>query len=283
MIGLWTGDNWGSREGTIMRKGQKSSGRFGINNNSEEVIERFLQGLKTQFKITKIKIDVQVPRSQEVDKEKIKREVSKKFGIEIENINVYKGSPWRRNLGYAIYTNNTALLRVVNVEIYKKLSEFIQTNAIDVNAFLQGIADSEGDVDKANRIVKITNKDRYIISLIELALRKLNIRFKKRVDIENKTRIKITNLIDFNKKIGFWIKRKKIALEEMIAGNFVREKDKQYLQVFRDELKRGVKAKEISEKFGISYPTAKMILRNLASNKLIGRKKSGFAYIYYLS
>jgi phosphoenolpyruvate synthase/pyruvate phosphate dikinase len=282
MVGVWAGDNWSSKEGTVIRGGQKSSGRFGINNNDEDVIQRFLQGLKSQFKITKIKIDVQIPRNLIIDKENIKLEVSKKFGIEPENINVYRGSPWRRKIGFAVYTNNTALLRFVNKEIYKKLPEFIQNNSIDVGAFLQGIADSEGDVDKANKNIGFTNKDRYVASLIVMCLEKLGISFKKRIDERQRIIIEVTSLNEFNQKVGFWIKRKQQALQEMLCGNFVREKDKFYLKKFEEKLKEGITAKELSEIFGIAYPTVKMVLRNLFSNKLIERKKSGRNYVYYL-
>ena len=282
MLGMWIGDNWSSKEGTVIRNGQRSSGKFGINSNDEEVIQRFLEGLRREFKVTKIKIDVQVPRNQETNKEKIKEDVAKKFGIEIENVNVYRGSPWRKKTGFAVYTNNTALLRVVNKEIYQKLSEYIQNANIDISSFLQGIADSEGSVDKVNKIVKITNNDQYVVSLIELALRKLNIKFKKAIDAEDKVRIKITDLVDFDEKVGFWIKRKQQALQEMLSGNFVREKDKRYLRIFENELKRGVTVKEISQKFGIAYSTVKMILKNLALSNLVERKKMGSVYIYYL-
>jgi len=217
MIGVWAGDNWSSKEGTVIRGGQKSSGRFGINNNDEEVIQRFLQGLKSQFKITKIKIDVQIPRNLIIDKENIKLEVSKKFGIEPENINVYRGSPWRRKIGFAVYTNNTALLRFVNKEIYKKLPEFIQNNSIDVGAFLQGIADSEGDVDKANKNIGFTSKDTYVASLIVMCLEKLGISFKKRIDERQRIIIEVTSLNEFNQKVGFWIKRKQQALQEILT------------------------------------------------------------------
>jgi ribosomal protein S20 len=282
MIGVWAGDNWSSKEGTVIRGGQKSSGRFGINNNDEEVIQRFLHGLKSQFKITKIKIDVQIPKNLIIDKENIKLEVSKKFGIEPENINVYRGSPWRRRIGFAIYTNNTALLRFVNKEIYKKLPEFIQNNSIDVGAFLQGIADSEGDVDKANKNIGFTSKDTYVASLIVMCLEKLGISFKKRIDERQRIIIEVTSLNEFNQKVGFWIKRKQQALKEMLCGNFVREKDKFYLKKFEEKLKEGITAKELSEILGIAYPTVKMVLRNLFSNKLIERKKSGRNYVYYL-
>lgn len=282
MIGVWTGDNWSSREGTVVRNGKRSSGRFGIISNDEEIIQRFLQGLKMNFKITRIKIDVQVPRNQVIEKEKIKKYVSEKFGIEVENINVYKGSPWRRKIGLAVYTNNTGLLRVINKEIYQKLPEYIQTNNIDISSFLQGIVDSEGDIDKANRNIGITNKDTYVVSLVTMCLEKLKIPFKRRVDEKQRTIIEISALKEFNQKVGFWVKRKQQALQEMLVGNFVREKDKIYLKKFENELKKGITAKEISQKFGIALSTAKMILRNLASNKLIERKKIGVSYVYYL-
>lgn len=112
-------------------------------------------------------------------------------------------------------------------------------NNIDINAFLQGIADSEGSVDKANKIIVFTNKDPYVIAIIEKALQKIGINFEKRIDKRQRTNLQINDLEGFNKKIGFNTIRKQKALEELIAGNFVREKDKKYLERIQEELKKG--------------------------------------------
>ena len=121
MIGIWTGDNWSNREGSVIKNNKRTSGKFGINNNDKEIIERFRKGLKNELGIQRIKIDVQMPRHIDFDKNKIKSEMSILFKINREHINVYKGSPWRKHIGYAVYTNNTNLLRNINAEIYKRL------------------------------------------------------------------------------------------------------------------------------------------------------------------
>jgi Fic family protein len=115
-----------------------------------------------------------------------------------------------------------------------------------------------------------------------MCLEKLGISFKKRIDERQRIIIEVTSLNEFNQKVVFWIKRKQQALQEMLCGNFVREKDKFYLKKFEEKLKEGITAKELSEILGIPYPTVKMVLRNLFSNKLIERKKSGRNYVYYL-
>ena len=54
MIGVWTGDNFGNRKGTVVRKGKRSSGRFGIINNDKQIIKRFLKGLEKELNVKKL-------------------------------------------------------------------------------------------------------------------------------------------------------------------------------------------------------------------------------------
>ena len=70
------------------------------------------------------------------------------------------------------------------------------------------------------------------------------------------------------------------GLEDMISGNFCRENDKLYLKKFRKELKKGTILRELNEKYGIPYPTLKVILRNLVSGNYLEVKKVWRAYIY---
>ena len=200
MIGFWIGDNWSNREGSVVRRGKRSSGKFGINNNDEENISRFLKGLRNQFGINNIKIDVQVPRNQKLRKEVLRDEVSKRFGIDPSHVNVYFGSPWRKKIGYTVYTNNTFLLRLVFNEIYKKIPELMET--LSISDLMQGIADSEGTVDKANMLVSITNKDKFVLDIVERCLESLNIEFSKRQD-RDRTRIDIRDIKGFEENIGF--------------------------------------------------------------------------------
>lgn len=282
MIGFWLGDNWSSRKGIVVRRGKRSSGRFGVISNDDEVIRRFLSGMKSELKITKIKVDVQFPRNLKVDREQLKKETAQKFGIPLGDVNAYKGSPWRRKIGYTAYTNDTNLLRLINQEIYNELLELITSERIDINELLQGISDAEGDIDKANKLVKITNKNPYIIQIVETCLDKLNLEYNKRTDNIGRIRIEMKSITEFKQKIGFSIRRKQEDLEEMISGNFTREKDKIYLKEFEGLLKEGTTAKEISIKLNIPHPTVKLVLRNLASSNLVERKKSGLKYIYSL-
>ena len=76
MIGFWLGDNWSSRKGIVVGRGKRSSGRFGVISNDDEVIRRFLSGMKSELKITKIKVDVQFPRNLKVDREQLKKETN---------------------------------------------------------------------------------------------------------------------------------------------------------------------------------------------------------------
>lgn len=156
MIGIWVGDNWSNREGSVIKNNKKSSGKFGINGNDQENIKRFISGLRNEFSINNIKIDIQIPRDVILDKEKNKKMASVNFGINKNNINAYFGSPWRRKTGYAVYTSNTVLLRIINNEIYKKLPQLIESSSINISDLMQGICDSEGTVDKANKLVSIT-------------------------------------------------------------------------------------------------------------------------------
>jgi hypothetical protein len=229
MIGFWLGDNYSSREGTkSMKNGKRTSGRFGVISNDKEVILRFLAGMRNELKIERIKIDVQIPRNFSIDEHDIKNKVAKEFGITSNNIIVYKGSPWRRKIGYAVYTNHTNLQRYIYQEIYLKMIEIIKMGRIDVSAFLQGICDAEGCVDKANKVIRITNKDPYLIKIIEKCIKILQLKYKKIIE-RDKFRILITSINDFKEKVGFFIKRKQKDLEEMIVGNFLRNKDMIYL------------------------------------------------------
>jgi predicted transcriptional regulator len=284
MIGFWLGDNYSSREGTkFMKNGKRTSGRFGVISNDKEVILRFLAGMRSELKIERIKIDVQIPRNFSIDEQDIKNKVSKEFGITPNNIIVYKGSPWRRKIGYAVYTNDTNLQRYIYQEIYLKMIEIIEMGRIDVSTFLQGICDAEGCVDKANKVIRITNKDSYLIEIIEKCIKILQLKYKKIIE-RDKFRILITSINDFKEKVGFFIKRKQKDLEEMIVGNFLRNKDMIYLEKFKTLLSKGITAKEISKKLDIPYSTVKLVLRNLASAGLVKRKreKNNRDYFYYL-
>lgn len=284
MIGFWLGDNCSSREGTkLMKNGKRTSGRFGVISNDKEVILRFLSGMKNELKIERIKIDVQIPRDFSINEQNIKDKVAKEIGISSNNIIVYKGSPWRRKIGYAIYTNDTNLLRYIYQEIYLKMIEIIEMGKIDVSALLQGICDAEGYVDKANKVIRITNKDPYLIKIIEKCIDVLQLKYKKRME-RDKIRILITSINDFKEKVGFFIKRKQKDLEEMVVGNFLRSKDMIYLEKFKTLLSKGITAKEISKKLNIPYSTVKLVLRNLASAGLVKRKrdKNNRGYFYYL-
>jgi hypothetical protein len=283
MIGLWIGDNWSNREGSVLKGTKRSSGKFGINNNDKENIERFRKGLKTQFRIKNIKLDVQVPRKMQIDKEKRKKRASRDFGICEKNANVYFGSPWRKSIGYAIYTNNTVLLRIITNEIYSKLPKMIDDFSLDVGSLMQGITDSEGTVDKANKVISITNKDAFVVGLVSKCLENLDINYQKRKDSKNRIKIDIRNIIEFNEKIGFNTIRKNKYLSEMLSGNYAREKDLLYLQTFKKKLKRGATAKDISKSFKIPLPTTKLVLRNLCSGKHVKRRKISKHYIYHVS
>ena len=280
MIGIWIGDNWSSKEGSVIKRGIKSSGKFGINNNDKENIIRFRRGLRDEFDIKNIRLDVQIPRCEELKKELNKRRASKSFGIPKDKINVYFGSPWRKNIGYAVYTNNTVLLRIVTNEIYKKLPQYIEKSAFNIGNMMQGIVDSEGTVDKANKVISITNKDDFVIKLITKILDKLEINFTTRFD-RDRTRIDINTIQKFKDKIGLNTERKQRELSEMLSGNYARKKDVQYLGMFRNMLRKGATAKEVSEIFQIPHPTVKLVLRNLYSGNYINRKKISRYYVYY--
>jgi len=280
MIGMWIGDNWSNREGSVLKENKRSSGKFGINNNDEENIKRFLKDLRKELKIRNVKIDVQIPRNTELEKEIQRKRASRKFGIREERINVYFGSPWRRNIGYAVYTNNTFLLRVITNEIYKKLPESIDNPSFEIGSLLQGISDSEGTVDKANKIVSITNKDKFVIDLLSKCLQRLGIDYSMTTD-RDKVKVNIKSVQMFKENAGFNTKRKQIELLEMLSGNYSRRKDIAYLRMFRTELEKGTTAKDISEKFHIPLPTVKMVLRNLLSGKHIERRKESKHYLYF--
>jgi hypothetical protein len=163
-----------------MKNGKKTSGRFGVISNDKEVILRFLSGMRDGLKIGRIKIDVQIPRDFSINEQNIKDRVAKEIGIPSDNVIVYKGSPWRRKIGYAVYTNDTNLQRYIYQEIYLKMFELIEMGKIDVSALLQGICDAEGYVDKANEVIRITSKDLYLIKIIEKCIEMLHLKYKKK-------------------------------------------------------------------------------------------------------
>lgn len=244
MIGVWLGDNFSPRMGTVMRNGITSSGRFGIVNNDKEVIHRFRVGLKREFRIERVKIDIQIPRQGRFDKKRLISSSSREFGISRKNVNLYCGSPWRKNIGYAVYTNNTMLSRIIYSRIYKKLAEFISEGEIDEKSLLQGLFDSEGHFDKANKIVGLTNKDQYVIKIVTMCLERMGIRYSSRVDRKGRTNLEVRDLEKF-KEVGFHTKRKMKGLLDMISGNFCREKDMSYMNKFRGEFRKGTTALEL--------------------------------------
>lgn len=282
MIGFWVGDNWSNREGSVFKNGKRSSGKFGINNNDVENIIRFKKGLMKEFGIKNIKIDIQIPKSDELNKKKSRSIASSTFRINQNDVNVYFGSPWRRNVGYAVYTNNTFLLRIVTNEIYRNLPDLLDKHLIHINSFLQGITDSEGMVNKVNKTVSITNKDVFVINIISLCLKRLGFDYKISVDERERTKIDIKMIKEFKEKIDFNTVRKRRELSEMLSGNYCRERDNKYLNIFYNELKRGTSAKRISEVYNIPLPTVKLVLRNLFSAKHLIRKKESKHYVYML-
>ncbi|MBL7169472.1 MAG: hypothetical protein ISS48_00455 [Candidatus Aenigmarchaeota archaeon] len=280
MIGFWVGDNWSGREGSVIIKNKKSSGRFGVVNNDKENIKKFLEGLKNEFGIKNIKLDIQIPRHKELEKERYKERNSKIFGIYKENINVYFGSSWRKRIGYIIYTNNTVLLRIITNEIYKNLLVLVKNDSFDNNNLLSGIIDSEGTVDKANKVVSITNKDKFVVKIIELCLQKLKINYSKRFD-RDRIRIDIKEIKKIRNNIYLNTLRKQKEIIEMVNGNYTRKKDITYLRKFYEQLKEGMTAKQISEKNNIPHSTVKLVLRNLFSGKHIEREIISNRYVYY--
>lgn len=69
----------------------------------------------------------------------------------------------------------------------------------------------------------------------------------------------------------------------MLSGNYCRDKDRTYLQKLYPELQKGATAKDISKKFNIPHPTAKLVLRNIISGNHVNRRKISNHYIYYIS
>ncbi|MBN2330359.1 MAG: hypothetical protein JXC85_00955 [Candidatus Aenigmarchaeota archaeon] len=279
MIGVWIGDNFSPRKGTVMRNGITSSGRFGIVNNDKELIHRFRVGLKREFRIERVKIDIQIPREGRFNREKLISSSSREFGLIRKDINLYCGSPWRKNIGYAVYTNNTMLLRIIYSHIYKKLAGFITKGEIDMKSLLQGLFDSEGHFDKANKLVGLTNKDRYVIKIATTCLEKMGIRYSSRVDRKGRTNLEVRDLEKF-KEVGFHTRRKMKGLLDMISGNFCREKDMSYMIRFRREFRDGTTALELHRRYGIPHPTIRMVLRNLVSGNHLVTRKSGRHYVY---
>ncbi|HIC95529.1 TPA: hypothetical protein EYP12_02745, partial [Candidatus Bipolaricaulota bacterium] len=101
-------------------------------------------------------------------------------------------------------------------------------------------------------------------------------------DIKSRFIIEIKDLDEFKKKVNFSVERKRQELKELLEGNLMRRKDKEYLAKFKEALKKGATSKELAEKFKIPYPTVKLVLRNLISAEVILRKKYGRKFIYYL-
>jgi len=137
-------------------------------------------------------------------------------------------------------------------------------------------------LDKANKCVRIINKDVYVLEMISMCLEKLEIPFTKKIDNRQRVIIEIKSLEEFNQKVGFWIKRKQKMLEELLNGNRMRERDIKYLEKFRKELIKGTTSKDLSNIFGIPHSTVKLVLRNLYSAGVIKRNKIGRSYIYYI-
>lgn len=284
-IGVWLGDNSSSREGSVIRNNKRSSGKFGIINNDLSTIRRFMSFLKLIKGLSKIKLDVQVPKNTRDNFEEVKVFASKTFDVEKENISVYEGSPWRRQVGYVIYVNNTALLRAIYSEVFLKLEDLILSDSINARSLIQGIADAEGHVDKANKLVGISNTNKKILEIICLCLKKLNVDYKKRVNEKNRKHpkiiVEIRDFIKFEQKIGFHNPEKEKALKELIAGRCVRNSDNKFLELLAPHLKKGMTALEVHEKLNIAHPTAKLLLRNLASANLLERKKVKRYFVYF--
>lgn len=280
LIGLWVGDNFGSRTGTkINSNGMRSSGRFGIINNEPDLVKRSISVMRKQ-NLHALRLDVIVPPNTMVNRKKLINETQKKFNINRQYIRIYSGSPWRRNIGYAIYVNNTSILRVFH-KVYCNLGEYIKKRHIDTKSFVGGIFDAEGDIDKANKQAGITNKDSYVVRLIEMCLTALKIKYKTRVDGGRiRFAIKGEDLAKFNKIVEFVSPSKRKALVDLLNGNCLRACDLEYLEKFSAALKNGASIKQISREFSIPEPTAKLVLRNLASGNLLKKKKIGKYYVY---
>lgn len=275
LTGVWVGDNFGARGGSKpTKKGLKTSGRFGIVNNDINIINRAIEVMK-EIGLKNIKIDGYLPRN---NTEKLSYLNKKLKGIKVK---FYNGSKWRKHIGFAVYVNNTSLLRVFE-NFFKNLKKMNS----NLNFLLAGIIDSEGNIDKANKLVQITNKDLYVQEVIEYCLNKLDIKYHKRIDKRKRILTLIRgkkNLEKLYKKILLVSKRKQKHFQEMVSGNFVREVDLDYMKRFLNELEKGTNLSKLHKKYNIPKPTIKVVLRNLYSADLLRRNKKDRAYIYSLA
>lgn len=284
LTGIWTGDNFSSREGTVIRNGKPTSGRFGIVSNDAELIRHAMRVLRSELDQRKVRIDVQLPRNRRYSKSKLRLETARKFGISKDRILVYNGSEWRRNIGYAVYVNNTELLRSFSA-VYRSLNAMLGSSRINAGAFLQGIADAEADVNKISRMVTLHTKDKYVLGLIKDALNMKGIDYTVAVDTKRRYRVYVKDIKGFNKLVGFRCKRKQKAVDEILGGNLMRQKDLEYLDTFMPMLKNGATSAQIRRKTGLPVSTIQIVLRNLHSGgalkrSKVGRENHGFCYFY---
>lgn len=277
LIGVWYGDNFGAREGSKNTvTGIKTSGRFGVINNDLDIIREVIFLIKKKLYIKEIFSDIITPRNYKFN---VDEHIKYFRNLGVKRINVFNGSEWRKNIGFAAYTNNTALLRVFH---------FILSNLTNMDLdnleFINGIIDSEGNVDKANKQIRLTTKDKQLQHYIERCLKKL--KFTYSTEIDNRKRINTLIKLSTNyKRFGIFnpkSKRKNSDIVGMVNGNFTRKVDIRYKQQFASCLKKPIDAKELSVKFNIPHSTVKMVLRNLYSSSQVKRKKIGRTNFYYL-
>ncbi len=275
LIGVWIGDNFGARGGSkpTTKRGLKTSGRFGIINNDLDIVKKAI-GVMKKIKLKNLRIDVQLPRDMKTSIDSIQKMLYHKDLI----IRLQKASEWRREIGFAVYVNNTSLLRTFE-HFFKNLRRY----KFDVTPLIAGIIDSEGNIDKANKMIQITNKENYVQQIIECSLNKIGVKYVKRTDKRERicTLIKDKDsLYELFKELELGSKRKKLFFSEMQEGNFTRPCDFEYMKRFSKELKKGVSVNELSTKHHIPKPTIKMVLRNLWSGGFLERFKDGHGYIY---
>src|SRR3989344_2382538 len=284
LIGFWTGDNFSSREGTVIRNGKRASGRFGINSNDTEIVKRAIEVMKIRLKQKKIRILVQIPQKCKVSKSKLCSQTSKIFNINETMISVYRGSKWRRKIGYAAYVNNTELQRRFYI-IYNSLQNLVEKETIKIRDFLQGIADAEGDVNKVSRLITLSTKDKYVLNMIKTGLEKMKLDYSISKTKRDLYRVYIKDLKKFSGEIQFYCRRKQLNVDEILKGNLMRTKDLEYMKLFMPYLKNGTTVRKLQEKTNLPYSTIGIVLRNLRSGGVlrcqkIGRKNSGFTYFY---
>ncbi len=271
LIGVWSGDNFGVRGGSKPTKiGIKTSGRFGVINNDLSIIRKVIKVMQ-DIGLRNIKIGISLPKNTKIDLTNFKKEF-KRFEVKS-----YNGSDWRREIGFAVYVNNTSVLRVFE-KFFNNLTE-INDN---LDSLLAGIIDSEGNIDKANKMVQITNKDKYIQKIVEHCLHKLSIKYKVRIDKRERILTLIRDIKRLSEKISLVSQKKQNLLLEMISGNFAREVDLIYMKKFLPDLKNGTNVNKLYDKYNTPKPTVKLILRNLYSAGLLKRIKKDHAYFYSL-